>query len=95
MANFFLLAKLFVMTKFFLVTIFLPFRDHFVNHPCCEYVYMADNNNSEMNEDESDLIKSYFFQGFEYKDILRFLSHGISMSKTTLKRRLKECRIQY
>ena len=33
----------------------------------------------------------YFFQGFEYKDILRFLSqyHGISISKSTLQRRLK------
>ena len=50
---------------------------------------MADSNNNEMNEDENDLIKSYFFQGFEYKDILRFLSHGISKSKSTLQRRLK------
>ena len=35
--------------------------------------------------------KSYFFQSFEYKDILRFLSqyHGISISKSTLQRRLK------
>ena len=26
-------------------------------------------------EDENDLIKGYYFQGFEYKDILRFLYH--------------------
>ena len=47
---------------------------------------MADNNKNEMNEDEKDLIKSYFFQSFEYKDILRFLSerHGISISKSTI-----------
>ena len=42
-------------------------------------------------EDENDLIKGYNFQGFEYKDILRFLYqyHGISVSKSTLQRRLK------
>ena len=42
-------------------------------------------------EDENDLIKGYYFQGFEYKDILQFLYqyHGISMSKSTLQRRLK------
>ena len=42
-------------------------------------------------EDENDLIKGYYFQGFEYKDILRFLYqyHGISISKSTLQRRLK------
>ena len=42
-------------------------------------------------EDENDLIKRYYFQGFEYKDILRFLYqyHGISVSKSTLQRRLK------
>ena len=60
------------MTKFFLVIIFLPFRDHFVNHPCCEDVNMADDFKTEVNEDENDLMKSYFFQGFEYKGILRF-----------------------
>ena len=42
-------------------------------------------------EDENDLINGYYFQGFEYKDILRVLYqyHGISVSKTTLQRRLK------
>ena len=52
---------------------------------------MPDNDNNEMNEDENDLIKSYFFQGFEHKDILRFLSqhHGISISKSTLQHHLK------
>ena len=37
-------------------------------------------------EDENDLIKGYYFQGFEYKDILRVLYqyHGISISKSTL-----------
>ena len=52
---------------------------------------MADNTNNEMSEDENDLIKSYFLQSFEYKDNLRFLSrhHGISISKSTLQRRLK------
>ena len=88
MTNFFLVTKLFLMTNFFLVTIFF----YFATIPSSEYVNMADNNNNEMNEeDEDDLIKSYFFQGFEYKDILRFLSqyHGISISNSTLQRRLK------
>ena len=42
-------------------------------------------------EDESDLVKGYYFQGFEYEDILGFLYqyHGISVSKSTLQRRLK------
>ena len=42
-------------------------------------------------EDENDLIKGYYFQGFEYKDILRFLYHyhAISINKSTLQRRLK------
>ena len=61
----------------------------FVNHACCKYVCMADNNNNEMNEDENDVIKSYFFQSFCIQDILRFLSHGISISKSALQRRLK------
>ena len=84
MAKFFLLTKRFVVAQFFLVTIFLPFRDHSI------YVKMADNNNNEISY-ENDLIKGYYFQGFEYKDILRFLYqyHSISMSKSTLQRRLK------
>ena len=85
--------KTFFITKFFLLTIFPPFRDHFVNHPCCEYVNMADNKqNVEMNqENENDLIKGYYFQGFEYRDILLFLYqyHGISISKRTLQCRMK------
>ena len=36
--------KTFFMRKFFLVTIFLPFRDHSM------YVNMADNNNNEMSK---------------------------------------------
>ena len=51
---------------------------------------MADNNNNEISY-ENDLIKGYYFQGFEYKDILLFLYqyHSISMSKSTLQRRQK------
>lgn len=54
---------------------------------------MADNDeNGDENEDsEEELIKYYFFKGLEYKDIVRFLSeyHSISISKSTLQRRLK------
>ena len=50
---------------------------------------MADDNVHENREDE--LIKYYFFKGYEYTDILRFLAdfHDIRMSKSTLQRRLK------
>ncbi len=50
---------------------------------------MADNIDNENNEEE--LIKYYFFRGYEYKDILRFLSeyHDIIISKSTLQRRLR------
>jgi hypothetical protein len=49
---------------------------------------MADDANAV---NEEDLIKYYFFRGYQYKEILRFLSeyHGISISKSTLQRRLK------
>ena len=49
---------------------------------------MADDSVHENREDE--LIKYYFFKGYEYTDILRFLAdfHNI-MSKSTLQRRLK------
>ena len=50
---------------------------------------MADDNVHENRDDE--LIKYYFFKGYEYTDILRFLAdfHDIRMSKSTLQRRLK------
>ena len=42
-------------------------------------------------EGEKEAIESYFFAGYEYDTILCFLSkHGITMSLSTLKRRLKQ-----
>ena len=40
---------------------------------------------------ENELIQFYFFKGFEYNEILLFMSkyHGIEMSLRTLKRRLR------
>ena len=40
---------------------------------------------------EREIIKSYFYSGFEYESILQFLSkfHGIKMSMSTLKQWLK------
>ena len=39
---------------------------------------------------EEDIIRNYFTRGFEYKNILEFLSryHGLHLSLRTLKRRL-------
>ena len=44
------------------------------------------------SEAEKEAIESYFFAGYEYDTILCFLSkyHGITMSLSTLKRRLKQ-----
>ena len=46
----------------------------------------------EEEEDEEGLIRYYFFKGFEYKEIRLFLfkNHGIEMSLSTLKRRIKQ-----
>ncbi|XP_078372629.1 uncharacterized protein LOC144656265 [Oculina patagonica] len=46
----------------------------------------------EEEEDEEGLIRYYFFRGFEYKEIRLFLfkNHGIEMSLSTLKRRIKQ-----
>ena len=46
----------------------------------------------EEEEDEEGLIRYYFFRGFEYKEISLFLfkNHGIEMSLSTLKRRIKQ-----
>ena len=43
-------------------------------------------------ENEQEVIESYFLAGFEYETILSFLSkyHGINYSMSTFKRRLKE-----
>ena len=44
--------------------------------------------NSDISEDE--LISSYFFQGYTNAEIVEFLKlHGISMSLSTVKRRLR------
>ena len=44
--------------------------------------------NSDISEDE--LISSYFFQGYTNTEIVEFLKlHGISMSLSTVKRRLR------
>lgn len=46
----------------------------------------------QSNLTEREAIEAYFNSGFEYRAILQFLSkyHGIEMSLSTLKRRLKE-----
>ncbi|KAK2566452.1 hypothetical protein P5673_009971 [Acropora cervicornis] len=46
----------------------------------------------EEKKDEEGLIRYYFFRGFEYKEIRLFLFkyHGIEMSLSTLKRRIKQ-----
>ena len=62
---------------------------------------MADANDNEDSEneyfelheeDEEDLIRYYFFTGFDYKEIVSFLlqNHGIQMSMATFKRRLRK-----
>ena len=42
--------------------------------------------------DENVIIQSYFWDGFRYRTILRFLNeyHGIGMSYRTLRRRLRD-----
>lgn len=42
--------------------------------------------------DERSIIENYFFDGFQYRSILRFLSeyHNIDISYRTLKRRLRQ-----
>ena len=62
-------------------------------------VYLGKCSNSEMcfllvqtSMDENCLIESYFWDGFKYHAILRFLNeyHGINMSYSTLRRRLRD-----
>jgi hypothetical protein len=50
----------------------------------------------EIENDEEELIRYYFYKGFAYLDICRFLSqyHGIEMSLSTLKRRMKQLNLQ-
>jgi len=42
--------------------------------------------------DENELIRKYFWEGFQYQSIVRFLQeyHGVSMSVRTLYRRLRD-----
>ena len=46
----------------------------------------------EEEEDEEGLIRYYFFRGFAYKEnsLFLFKNHGIEMSLSTLKRRIKQ-----
>lgn len=43
--------------------------------------------------DETEIIETYFWDGFNYKTIVRFLReyHAIDMSFSTLRRRLSNC----
>ena len=47
-------------------------------------------------ESEREAIESYFYAGYEYETILAFLSkhHGISMSMSTIKRRLNHYQLK-
>ena len=47
-------------------------------------------------ESEKEVIESYFYAGYEYETILAFLNkhHGISMSMSTLKRRLNNYQLK-
>ena len=47
-------------------------------------------------QEEEDVIKEYFYRGFEYEEIIEFLSknHSITMSIETLKRCLKQYSFQ-
>ena len=47
-------------------------------------------------QEEENIIKEYFNGGFKYEEIIEFLSknHSITMSITTLKRRLKQYGLQ-
>lgn len=51
----------------------------------------SDENEDENEDSEEELIKYCFFNGLEYKDIVRFLCeyHSIISSNSTLQRRLK------
>jgi hypothetical protein len=55
---------------------------------------MAENTHEFYDEeiDEESLIKYYFYKGFEYNNIIGFLStyHNIDMSRRTLERRLQQ-----
>jgi hypothetical protein len=55
---------------------------------------MAENTHKFYDEeiDEESLIKYYFYKGFEYNNIIGFLStyHNIDMSRRTLERRLQQ-----
>ena len=50
----------------------------------------------QIENDDEELIRYYFYKGFTYLDICRFLSqyHGIEMSLSTLKRRMKQLNLQ-
>ena len=52
----------------------------------------GDSEPPEEEEDEEGLIRYYSFRGFEYKEIRLFLfkNHGIEISLSTLKRRIKQ-----
>ena len=49
------------------------------------------NSMSEDDDKEEELIKYYFYRGYEYKDILDFLStyHNADVSERTLHKRLR------
>ena len=50
----------------------------------------------QIENDDEDLICYYFYKGFAYLDICRFLLqyHGIKMSLSTLKRRMKQLNLK-
>lgn len=57
-----------------------------------EYFELPEEDDEEPEEDDEEgLIRYYFYRGFEYKEIVLFLSktHGIHMSISTFKRRVK------